>query len=74
MKCRRLQRAAWRARYAFEQAEQGLEEASRECQSAFVALRLLEASERALHGDASAVAEVEGIPDRRLVEMTDEEL
>ena len=74
MKCRRLQQAACRARHDFEQAEQGLEEASRECQSAFAALHLLEASERTLRGNVSAVTEVAGTPDYRLVEMTDEKL
>lgn len=45
---RRLQLATWHARSAFHQAEQVQEQADCECQSAFVALQLLEASERAL--------------------------
>lgn len=74
MKCKRLQRAAWHAGYAFDQAGRGLEEADRECQSAFAALHLLEAFERALHEDVPAVAEIEGNPDFCLVEMMDEEI
>ena len=54
--------------------EQGLEETSRECQSAFVALHLLEASERALHEDFAAVVEAEGNSDLHLAGMTDEEI
>lgn len=71
---KRLQLAAWRARSAFHQAEQLLEQADRECQSAFVALQLLEASERTLREDISRIGEAEGNPDLRLVEVTDEEI
>lgn len=61
--CRRLQLAAFCARSAFHHAEQLLEQADHQFQSASVTLQLLEAFERTLREDISLVAEAEGNPD-----------
>lgn len=72
--CDRVQLEVLRAKGTLYKAEWLSEQANLRCQSAFITLRLLEASLRSLslHEDLSFAAK--GNSDLKLVEMTDEEI